>query len=140
MNNDELLQVSSAADMIVCGYAFTRTEDSNIRVLDLKEPHHALLMSPQGEVLETTMDDVEYFLYYTSHCIIEAMHVHASDKKLTEAGSAKLFVKGNGDTEVKSRGTLTDKDLRIIREFIKDNYKEMYLRWAKMSPNGFYGD
>ena len=59
MNNDELLKVSSDADMIVCGYAFTETEDSNIRVLDLKEPHHALLMSPQGEILETTMNDVE---------------------------------------------------------------------------------
>ena len=79
-----------------------------------------------------------YYLYYTSHCIIEAMHVHASDKKLTEAGSAKLFVKGNGDTEVMARGILTDRDIRIIREFIKDNYKEMYIRWAKMSPNGFY--
>lgn len=50
-----------------------------------------------------------YYLYYTSHCIIEAMHVHASDKKLTEAGSAKLFVKGNGDTEVMARGILTDR-------------------------------
>lgn len=79
-----------------------------------------------------------YYLYYTSHCIIEAMHVHASDKKLTEAGSAKLFVKGNGDTEVMVRGILTDRDIRIIREFIKDNYKDMYIRWAKMSPNGFY--
>ena len=59
MNYDELLKVSSDADMIVCGYAFTKTEDSNIRVLDLKEPHHALLMSPQGEILETTMNDVE---------------------------------------------------------------------------------
>lgn len=59
MNNDELLKVSSDADMIVCGYAFTKTEDSNIRVLDLKKPHHALLMSPQGEILETTMNDVE---------------------------------------------------------------------------------
>ena len=34
-------------------------------------------------------------------------------------------------------GILTDKDIRVIREFIKDNYKEMYLCWAKMSPNGF---
>ncbi len=59
MNNDEFLKVSSEADMIVCGYAFTKTENSNIRVLNLKEPHHALLMSQQGEVLETTMDDVE---------------------------------------------------------------------------------
>ena len=79
-----------------------------------------------------------YYLYFTSHCIIEAMHVHASDKRLTEAGSAKLFVKGNGDTEVKVRGVLTDKELRIIREFIKDNYKEMYIRWSSMSPNEFY--
>ena len=33
-----------------------------------------------------------YYLYYTSHCVIEAMHVHASDRNLTEAGSAKFFV------------------------------------------------
>lgn len=59
MNYEDLIKVSSTAEMIVCGYAFTKTEDSNVRVLDLKEPHHALLMSPQGEILETTMDDVE---------------------------------------------------------------------------------
>ena len=64
--------------------------------------------------------------------------MHASDRRMTEAGSAKLFVKGNGDTEVKERGMLTDKELRIIREFIKENYKEMYIKWSSMSPNGFY--
>lgn len=37
-----------------------------------------------------------YYLYYTSHCVIEAMHVHASDRKFTEAGSAKFFVKKDG--------------------------------------------
>lgn len=79
-----------------------------------------------------------YYLYFTSHCIIEAMHVHASDRHLTETGSAKLFVLGNGDTEVKNRGMLTDKQLRIIREFIKDNYKEMYIKWSQMSNQGFY--
>ena len=79
-----------------------------------------------------------YYLYFTSHCVIEAMHVHASDRRMTEAGSAKLFVRGIGDTEVKERGMLTDKELRIIREFIKENYKEMYIKWSSMSPNGFY--
>ena len=79
-----------------------------------------------------------YYLYFTSHCVIEAMHVHASDRRMTEAGSAKLFVRGNGDTEVKERGMLTDKELRIIRGFIKENYKEMYIKWSSMSPNGFY--
>lgn len=77
-------------------------------------------------------------MWFTSHCVIEAMHVHASDRRMTEAGSAKLFVRGNGDTEVKERGMLTDKELRIIREFIKENYKEMYIKWSSMSPNGFY--
>ena len=79
-----------------------------------------------------------YYLYFTSHCIIEAMHVHASNRRLTEAGSAKLFVLGNGDTEVKEQGMLTDKQLRIIRGFIKDNYKEMYITWAQMSKQACY--
>ncbi|MCQ2202648.1 MAG: DUF4160 domain-containing protein [Bacteroidales bacterium] len=66
------------------------------------------------------------------------MHVHASDRRLSETGSAKIFVKGNGDTEVKDQGRLTDRELRIIRDFIKVNYKEMYLKWSSMSNNGFY--
>ena len=81
-----------------------------------------------------------YYLYFTSHCIVEAMHVHASDKKMTEAGSAKFFVKKDGDTTVENRGVLTDREIRILREFIKNNYKEMYLTWRKLSDNGFYGD
>lgn len=81
-----------------------------------------------------------YYLYFTSHCIIEAMHVHASNHKLSETGSAKLFVRGNGETEIQNQGNLSDKQLRIIRSFIKDNYKEMYLKWCEFSKNGFYGD
>ena len=79
-----------------------------------------------------------YYLYFTSHCIIEAMHVHASDRKLTEYGSPKFFVMRNGHTEVSNRGTLTDKQIRIIREFIKDNYKDMYRKWSEFSRQGFY--
>lgn len=59
MNKEELETISSNADMIVCGYAFSKTEDSNIRVFDLREPHHAIVLSNEGEVLETTMEDVE---------------------------------------------------------------------------------
>lgn len=81
-----------------------------------------------------------YYLYYTTHCIVEAMHVHASDRKLTEAGSAKFFVKENGDTTVEKRGNLTEKELRLIQKFIKENYKEMYMKWAEISDTGFYGD
>lgn len=81
-----------------------------------------------------------YYLYFTAHCIIECMHVHASDRKLTEAGSAKFFVKSNGDTVVQNRGVLTDRELAKIQSFIKDNYKDMYLKWSSISENGYYGD
>lgn len=43
-----------------------------------------------------------YYLYFTSYCVIECMHVHASDRKLTETGSAKFFVK---DKQRCTRGT-----------------------------------
>ena len=79
-----------------------------------------------------------YYLYFTSHCIIECMHVHASDNKLTEAGSAKFFVKDNGDTVLQNRGILNDREIREIQNFIKKNYKEMYLKWTVSSQEGFY--
>ena len=79
-----------------------------------------------------------YYLYFTSKCVIECMHVHASDRKLTEPGSAKFFVKENGDSEVADRGKLNDRDILKIKMFIKDNYKEMYLRWVQYSDQGFY--
>ena len=79
-----------------------------------------------------------YYLYSTSFCTVECMHVHASDRKLTESGSAKFFVKENGDTVLQKRGILTDREIVKIQDFIKDNYKEMYIRWSEYSPNGFY--
>lgn len=81
-----------------------------------------------------------YYLYFTSHCVIECMHVHASNRKLTEAGSAKFFVENTGETVLKNRGILTDKEIRIIQRFIKQNYQEMYLKWAEYSSEGFYNE
>lgn len=80
-----------------------------------------------------------YYLYFTSFCVIECMHVHASDSKLSESGSAKFFVKENGDSVVQNKGILNDREISKIQAFIKINYKEMYLRWSKYSDNGFYG-
>lgn len=79
-----------------------------------------------------------YFLYYTSHCIVEAMHVHASDRQLRESGSAKFFVKSDGSTIVKNKGVLSDKELLSIQKFIKMNYQEMYKKWSEKSNTGFY--
>ena len=79
-----------------------------------------------------------YYLYFTSFCVVECMHVHASDKKLTEAGSAKFFVKGNGDSVLQNKGILTDRETSKIQAFIKENYEKMYEKWAQYSENGFY--
>lgn len=81
-----------------------------------------------------------YYLYFTSFCVIECMHVHASDGKLTEAGSAKFFVHGNGDSVLTNRGILNDREIAKIQEFIKENYLIMYQKWSLYSNNGFYGD
>lgn len=81
-----------------------------------------------------------YYLYFTSHCIIECMHVHASDRRLTEAGSAKFFVKSDGSSILQERGILNDRDIRNIQSFIQENYQEMYLKWSSLSDKGFYGD
>ena len=79
-----------------------------------------------------------YFLYFTSFCVVECMHVHASDRKLTESGSAKFFGKGNGDSVLQNRGLLTDREVSKIQAFIKENYEKMYEKWAQYSKNGFY--
>ena len=79
-----------------------------------------------------------YFLYFTSKCVVECMHVHASDRKLTQQGSAKFFVKDNGDSILQERGRLTDREIRKIQMFIKERYREMYLLWSKYSQEGFY--
>lgn len=81
-----------------------------------------------------------YYLYFTSFCMVECMHVHASDRKLTEAGSAKFFVKDNGDTILQNKGILNERECTKIQAFIKDNYKDMYLKWAQYSENGFFGE
>ena len=79
-----------------------------------------------------------YYLYFTSHCIVEAMHAHASDSKMTEAGSAKFFVKADGETDVAEKGQLNEREVAGIQAFIKKHYMEMYLKWSEMSDTGFY--
>ena len=81
-----------------------------------------------------------YYLDYTASCIIEAMHVHASDRRLTEAGSAKFFVKSNGDTTIEKQGQLNDREVRQIRAFIKIHYKEMYSKWQDIADTGSFGE
>lgn len=54
----DIIKVADEADLIVSGYAFTKCE-SGYRVLNLNKPVCAAVLSLEGEVLETTMDDIE---------------------------------------------------------------------------------
>nr|WP_294815799.1 toxin-antitoxin system, toxin component [Prevotella sp.] len=59
MKEEEIKAVAEKAMMIVCGYAFSQTEEGFIRVVYLHPPYHALVMTSEGEVTETNMDDIE---------------------------------------------------------------------------------
>ena len=54
----DIKDIADKADIIVNGYAFTRADDG-IHVLNLNSPDKAVVFSADGEVLETTMDDIE---------------------------------------------------------------------------------
>ena len=54
----DIKTIADKADIIINGYAFT-CEDELIRVLNLNCPDKAVVFSKNGEVMETTMDDIE---------------------------------------------------------------------------------
>ena len=67
---DKIKEIADKADMIVNGYAFTR-ENNQIRILNLNNLEKALIISEDGKVLETTMDDIEIRIvldYWNSDC------------------------------------------------------------------------
>ncbi len=72
-------------------------------------------------------------MYFTSHCIVEAFHVHVSDKNLTEAASAKFYVYEDGTSKITHKGRLKETTLREIQEFIQTNYEDMYKTWIEHS-------
>ena len=54
----DIKTIADKANVIVNGYAFTR-ENDRIKVLNLNSSDKAVVFSLEGEVLETTMDDIE---------------------------------------------------------------------------------
>ena len=55
---NEIKTIADGADMIVNGYAFTKCA-LGYRVLNLNNTQNSMLISTDGETLETTMDDIE---------------------------------------------------------------------------------
>lgn len=54
----DIFKVADEADLIVNGYAFTKCEEG-YRILNLNRPNQAVVLSEDGETLETTMDDIQ---------------------------------------------------------------------------------
>lgn len=54
----KLQAIADSADVIVNGYAFRR-EEEKVYILNLNKPDRAAHMTLSGEVLETSMDDIE---------------------------------------------------------------------------------
>lgn len=79
-----------------------------------------------------------HYLYFTSHCTLEAMHVHAGDEELSEEQAAKFFVCADGSSVMKCKGDLTRREQVGIQAYIKKHYRTMYAKWARKSRNGFY--
>jgi hypothetical protein len=80
----------------------------------------------------------DHYLYFTAECIVEAMHVHASNQQLSERSSAKFFVRADGSTFLQKRGDLTDIQINIIQKFIQTNYLDMYKTWKGFGGGDFY--
>lgn len=78
-----------------------------------------------------------YFLYFTNHCIVEAMHVHANKNSTRRSGSSKFWVYADGTSKLVGSTRISKKDQRIIQEYIANNYLEMYDKWQEKSDNGF---
>ena len=54
----EIEKVAQLADFIVNGYSFI-CENTQIRVLNLNDTSRAAVLDLNGEILETSMDDIE---------------------------------------------------------------------------------
>ena len=78
MPEERLLEIADQADMIVRGYAFTRKGDS-ISVLNLNNGRSAMLLSPDGKLLETNMDPIEQVI---------VLNIWARDAEYMEAADA----------------------------------------------------
>ena len=51
--------IADIAEVIIDGYAFVKREEDRITIVNLNREGHAALVFPSGEVVETSMDEIE---------------------------------------------------------------------------------
>ena len=58
MTENQIVEIADKPDMIVNYYAFTK-QDEIIRIQNLRNPEHVMVISKDGTLLETNMDEIE---------------------------------------------------------------------------------
>ena len=61
MSDTKIREIADKADMIIRGYAFTR-EDALIRILNLNDRESSMVITPDGTMVETNMNEIEQAL------------------------------------------------------------------------------
>jgi hypothetical protein len=51
--------IADEADVIIDGFAFIKKDEGRITTVNLNREGHAALVFPSGEVVESSMDDIE---------------------------------------------------------------------------------
>ena len=51
--------IADEADVIIDGYAFIKKDEGRVTVVNLNREGHAALVFPSGEVVESSMDEIE---------------------------------------------------------------------------------
>ena len=51
--------IADEADVIIDGFAFIKKEEDRITIVNLNREGHAAVIFPSGEVVETSMDEIE---------------------------------------------------------------------------------
>lgn len=62
MSEEKIREIADKADMIVKGYAFTRNDEGLIRVINLRDTDSAMVITADGEMAATNMDEIEQAL------------------------------------------------------------------------------
>jgi hypothetical protein len=62
MSEERFKEIADKADMIIKGYSFTRNEDGMINVFNLNDKDSAMVITPDGIMAETNMDEIEQAL------------------------------------------------------------------------------
>ncbi len=78
MHDEKIESIANNANMIIKGYAFSKDENL-IRVFNLNDGKSAMVISPDGTMLETNMDEIEQALVLT---------IWKRDSKYMEASNA----------------------------------------------------